>query len=761
MSFPIPDNEAERLAELHALDILNSPPSAVLDGVCVLARKMFNLPSACIGLVDRDRQWFKANSGFGQVEGTSRAHSFSAWTLMDNEMLVVPDARDDPRFRDNIYVVGDPHIRFYIGSPIALRPGLNIGSLCLFGPEPRELAPDEREIVLHLTQIIVDQFRLHEATRRTKRELEHRRTSQSLLEMQSRELWRRQTLLAQTERLAKVGGWELDVATRRLSWSDGVYRIYGLPPTSEPTEELALAHFPLEARRHFRRKFVHALRTGEAFEIELPFVNAQGQHRLIRQSCELEIEDGVPARAFGIMQDVTERKQAEQRMWHMANHDALTDLPNRGLMRDKLDIALRRARRSGGYVGVLLVDLDQFKDVNDTLGHDAGDALLIEVARRLMASVSELDTVARLGGDEFIVLLSRMENADDGMIVAQRILAALSLPFEYRRTSLSCRGSIGVTVAPDHGTDPSTLLKNADIALYRAKSAGRGIAVAYDPRMQKATENRVQLAARVRLGLKNGEFQPFYQPKVSLSTGAIVGFEALLRWRHPRRGVLGPQDFSAIFEDPHLSVEMGERLLQLTTRDMAQWTALGCDYGHVAINVSSPEFAHGELPERVLTALDLAGLGTERLTIEVTETVFLGRGTEMVRQSLQILNQAGIRIALDDFGTGFASLSHLKQFPVDRIKIDRSFVHDIEHDIDDAAIVRAVINLGQSLGIETVAEGVETFSQASYLRANGCDYAQGFLYSKALPASRVPALLKGWSPELASYGAPGPLDALM
>lgn len=760
MVFPIPENEAERLAELHALEILNSPPSPVLDGVCLLARKLFDVPSACIGLVDRERQWFKANSGFGEIKGTSRAHSFSAWTIMDDALLVVPDACEDARFRDNIYVVGEPHIRFYVGSPIALRPGLNIGTLCLFGPEPRELKDDDREIILHLTQIIVDQFRLHEATRRTRRELEHRRTSQSLLEMQSRELWRRQTLLAQTERLAKVGGWELEVATRRLSWSDGVYRIYGLSPGSEPTEDLALSHFPFEARRHFRRKFIQALRTGEGFELELPFVNAQGQHRLIRQSCELEVENGTAVRAFGIMQDVTESKQAEQRMWHMANHDALTDLPNRGLMRDKLDIALRRARRSGGYVGVLLVDLDQFKDVNDTLGHDAGDALLVEVARRLTASVSEVDTVARLGGDEFIVLLSRMENAGDGMIVAQRILSTLSMPFDYRRTSsLSCRGSIGVTVAPDHGMDPSTLLKNADIALYRAKSAGRGIAVAYDPRMQKATENRVQLAARVRLGLKNGEFQPFYQPKVSLSTGAIVGFEALMRWRHPRRGVLGPQDFSAIFDDPHLSVEIGERLLQLTTRDMAQWTALGCNFGHVAINVSSPEFAHGELPERVLTALDLAGVGPERLTIEVTETVFLGRGTETVRQSLQLLNQAGVRIALDDFGTGFASLSHLKQFPVDRIKIDRSFVHDIEHDIDDAAIVRAVINLGQSLGIETVAEGVETSSQASYLRANGCDYAQGYLYSKALPASRVPALIKGWSPDLAAYKAIEPIDA--
>jgi len=743
MAYPIPENETERLAELHALELLNSGPSPALDGICMLARQVLDLPFACIGLLDRHRQWFKAKSGW-DAEGTSREHSFSAYTILSSEPFIVPDARADSRFADSMYVREAPHIRFYAGVPIALRSGLNIGALCMFGPEPRVATAAEIDVLVHLARIVTDQFRLHEATRRAKRELEHRRTSQSLLEMQSRELWRRQTLLAQTERIAKVGGWEFDIATKRLNWSDGIYRIYGLTPGKEPSIELAMSHYPAEARQQFQRKLDAALRSRESFEIELPFVNAQGNHRVVRKTCELEVDGDNVVRAFGILQDVTDQKEAEQRMWHMANHDALTDLPNRGMMRDKLDTALRRARRSGSHVGLLLVDLDHFKDVNDSLGHDAGDALLIEAGRRLGASVGEVDTVARLGGDEFIVLLSRMENASEGMEAAQRVLSALSLPFIYRRTSLSCRGSIGVTIAPEHGTDPSTLLKNADIALYRAKAAGRGVAVVYDSGMQQATESRIQLAGRVRQALKNGEFLPYYQPKVSLSTGAIVGFEALLRWRHPRKGVLGPADFGQIFEDPDLAVIIGERVLELVTRDMASWKASGFDFGHVAINVSSAEFARGELPERILTALDAVGLPPEVLTVEVTETVFLGRGTEIVRQSLQMLNQAGVRIDLDDFGTGYASLTHLKQFPVDRIKIDRSFVHDIEHDIDDAAIVRAVINLGRSLGIKTVAEGVETASQAAYLRLNGCDFAQGFLYSKAIPASRVPALLRGW-----------------
>lgn len=758
MAYPIPENEAERLAELHALEILESGPSAALDGVCVLAREILGVPSVAVALLDSDRQCFRAKAGV-DMDGTSREESFSAWTIASSELTIVPDARLDPRFAENTYVTGEPGIRFYAGVPLALRAGLNIGTLCLWGPEPRTLTAPEIELINHLARIVVDQFRLHEATRRTRRELDHRRISQRLLEMQSRELWRRQNLLAQTERLAKVGGWEFDVATDRLNWSDGVYRIYGLTPGIEPDKTQALSHFPPEARQLFLKKLEAALRDRELFEIELPFVDAHGNHRIVRKTCELETDGETVIRAFGILQDITEQKEAEQRMWHMANHDALTGLPNRGLMRERLEMALRRSRRSHRHVGVLLVDLDQFKDVNDTLGHDAGDALLVEAANRLGACIGDADMVARLGGDEFIVLLTRMESPTDAMVAAQHLLAALSVPFNYRRTALSGRGSIGIAVAPEHGSDPSTLLKNADIALYRAKAGGRGIAVEYDTQMQQATEKRIQLCARVRLALKNGEMQPYYQPKVSLRTGAIVGFEALLRWRHPRRGLLGPKEFGQVFDDPDLAGLIGERLLDLTTRDMVSWTALGCDFGHVAINVTSSEFARGGLPERVLTVLDNLHIQPERLAIEVTETVFLGRGTEVVRTSLQSLNHAGVLIALDDFGTGYASLTHLKQFPVDRIKIDRSFVQDIEHDVDDAAIVRAVITLGQSLGIETVAEGVETLAQAEYLRANGCDLAQGYLYSKALPASRVPALLRGWDASGVVEANPGrPVD---
>ncbi|WP_051661299.1 EAL domain-containing protein [Bosea sp. 117] len=745
MTYPVPEKEAERLANLHALGIIDSAPSSGMEGVCALACEMLGVPFACVGLVDRDRQWLKARVGF-EPEGTSREHSFSGWTIMGDELLVVPDARVDPRFATNIYVTGEPHIRFYVGAPIAVRPGLNVGSLCVFGTEPRELKPREADLVRHLANIVSDQFRLHEATRRAKLELEHRRTSQGLLEMQSRELWRRQTLLGQTERLARVGGWEFDKGAQRLTWSDGVYRIYGLNPNKSPSLDLALSHFPPEARSQLQRRLDAALQNGETFDVELPFVNVGGDHRIVRHTCDVEADGDDVIRIFGILQDITEHKEAERRMWHMANHDALTDLPNRGLMRDRLDTALRRARRSGAHVMLLLIDLDQFKDVNDSLGHDAGDALLIEAARRLNSCVREIDTVARLGGDEFIVLLDRIDNPVDGMVTAERILVELRRPFSYRRATLSCRGSIGIAMAPDHGTDPSELLKNADVALYRAKALGRGVAVQYDTAMREAAESRIQLSTRVHVALQNNEFVPYYQPTVSLKTGAIVGFEALLRWRHPRKGLLGPSEFGQVFDDPDLALAIGTSVLEMAVRDMKVWRDAGHDFGRVAVNVSSAEFARGDLAERVLSTLDGADMPPERFGIEVTESVFLGHGIDAVRSTLQTLSRAGVLIALDDFGTGYASLTHLKQFPVDRIKIDRSFIRDLEHDADDAAIVRTVINLGRSLGIKTVAEGVETVFQASYLRVNGSDFAQGYLFSKALPASRVPWLLRNWTP---------------
>lgn len=749
MGYPIPENEAERLAEVQALALGNSGTYSgafpAMDGVCTIARQLFGVPSTCVGIVERDHQWFVARSGV-ELEATSREQAFSAWAIMGDGIFVVEDARLDPRFRDNTYVVCDPFVRFYVGVPIALTPGVNIGSLCIFGPEPRELAPHEADILRHLSTIIADQIRLHQATRHARIELEHRRTSQNLLEFQSRELWRRQALLAQTERLARVGGWEYDVRSGRLTWSDGVYRIYGVAPGREPTMDFALSHFPPEARAMFQRRFEVALRTGDSFDLELSFVDAQGHHRIVRSSCDVERDGEIAVRAFGILQDITEQKESEQRMWHMANHDALTDLPNRGLMRDRLDIALRRARRAGCHVALLLIDLDQFKDVNDSLGHDAGDALLVEAAQRLLGCIREVDTVARLGGDEFVIILDRIASSVDARIVADRVLEALREPFVYRRSKLSCRGSIGYAMAPDHGTDPTELLKNADIALYRAKSGGRGIAVQYDAEMRAATETRIQLATRVRLGLENGEFVPYYQPKISLRSGEIVGFEALLRWRHPRKGLLGPSDFFLAFEDTDLAVTIGGRVLDVVVRDIRDWLDAGLEFGAVAINLTSAEFSRGELAERLLDTLSDNGVPAERLAVEVTESVLLGRGIDSVMQSLSILHRAGVKVALDDFGTGYASLTHLKQFPVDLIKIDRSFISDIERDADDAAIVRAVVNLGHSLGIRTVAEGVETNSQAAFLRMNGCDYAQGFLFSKALPASRVPWLLRSWAP---------------
>ncbi|HYF55897.1 MAG TPA: bifunctional diguanylate cyclase/phosphodiesterase, partial [Salinarimonas sp.] len=396
----------------------------------------------------------------------------------------------------------------------------------------------------------------------------------------------------------------------------------------------------------------------------------------------------------------------------------------------------------GTSVSLLLLDLDDFKAVNDTLGHDAGDALLKETARRLSAMVRDCDTVARLGGDEFAIILVEPMSLDSAACFAEMLTEQLRSIFEYEGRALSTKASIGVAAFPDHHREPDELMKDADIALYRAKADGRSRAALYTAEARVELERRIQVAREVREALPLGQFVPHYQPKVALGTGRIVGFEALARWVHPARGLLTPGTFGSAFDDPEIALALGETMVRAVAADLRGWLASGLEPGRVAVNFSSAEFADPSLARRVLDILGGAGVPGSRFEVEVTETVFLGRATETAAAILAEFHAAGVSVALDDFGTGFASLTHLKRFPVDHIKVDQSFVRDLETDRDDAAITEAVIGLGRSLGIRITAEGVETAGQVEILRRAGCDAGQGYLFSKPVPATRVPWLLK-------------------
>ncbi|MGP9820096.1 putative bifunctional diguanylate cyclase/phosphodiesterase [Salinarimonas sp. NSM] len=505
-----------------------------------------------------------------------------------------------------------------------------------------------------------------------------------------------------------------------------------------------------------RARFVAAVTAQgrvEGFETRLRRPDGEERDVLLAASA-IDI-DGRAALLAAVV-DITERKLAEGRVWRAANHDALTGLPNRAQFQARLDtISARAAARvaadagreqgegaSGGETGaaLLLLDLDGLKEVNDTLGHDAGDALLVEVARRLTAEVGPDDVVARLGGDEFAVVLARADRAEAER-TATRLLGAMHASVLFRDRVLVGRISIGLALCPEHDTAPGELVKDADLALYAAKQGGRNRVVVYEPRLREGFQRRVTLLRDVAEALGADAIEPHYQPKVSLETGRVTGFEALARWRRADGTVVTPHGFAAAFEDPELAIAIGERMRARVCADVRGWMEAGLACGRIAVNFAPAEFRRPDLAPRVLAQLARAGVPAERIDVEVTESVFLGQGGEAVEAILRAFQEAGMRIALDDFGTGFASLTHLKRFPVDDIKIDRSFVRDLIEDPDDAAIASAVIELGRALEIAVTAEGVETQAQAAFLAARGCAQAQGWLFGRPMPAGAVAPFL--------------------
>jgi len=434
-------------------------------------------------------------------------------------------------------------------------------------------------------------------------------------------------------------------------------------------------------------------------------------------------------------EDITERRLAENRIAHMARHDALTDLPNRVLLRERLEQAFSgEQRHDDRFPTVLMLDLDRFKEVNDTLGHPAGDALLESVAERLRACVRKSDMVARLGGDEFaIVHFAERAAAAEAELLAKRIVEVLGAPFDLAGQLAAIGASIGIAVAPEDGADPDTLMKNADLALYRSKSEGRGTYRFFAPEMDERMQARRNLEADLRNALRDKQFTVHYQPLVNLETDQICGFEALLRWAHPDRGNVGPSEFIPLAEETGLILPIGEWVLREACIEAAGWP----DHLKIAVNLSPAQFRSPSLVQTVMSALADAGMPANRLELEVTESVML-QDEAAAFATLGRLRDLGVRIALDDFGTGYSSLSSLRKFPFNKIKIDRSFVSDLsEANVDALAVVRSIAQLGVSLGIATTAEGVETEHQLDRVRAEGCTEIQGYFICPPSPASEI------------------------
>jgi diguanylate cyclase len=435
-------------------------------------------------------------------------------------------------------------------------------------------------------------------------------------------------------------------------------------------------------------------------------------------------------------QMATSLREATAELQHLVLHDTLTKLPNRLLLEDRLQQAVEECRRAGGHCAVLFVDLDRFKTLNDSLGHFAGDTVLRTVAERLRAAVRLEDTVSRMGGDEFVVLLKRVARAEDAGEVAGKIIEALSRPIVLDENELRIGASIGVSVYPDHGHSSTRLIANADAAMYHVKKCGRANFAFFTPDMSTFFPKRLALENELRAALEKNQIVLHYQPKVDMRSGRIVGLEALARWQHPQRGMIWPSEFIPLAEETGLIVRLGNWVLQEACLQTRRWQELGIADMPVAVNISGVQFQQRDLVKTVARALEWSGLAPRYLELEITESVVMQNAPEAIVM-LDELHRMGVSLSIDDFGTGYSSLNYLKRFPIDKLKIDQSFIRDISVDSDDAAIVQAIIAMAHGLRLRVVAEGVEHQDQLDFLRALGNDEYQGYLYSKPLPAPEL------------------------
>jgi diguanylate cyclase (GGDEF)-like protein/PAS domain S-box-containing protein len=555
--------------------------------------------------------------------------------------------------------------------------------------------------------------------------------------------------LASAQAMSHIGSWDWDIERDRVWWSDELYRIFGLEPAaSEPTVEGFLDLVHDDDRARVGEIVSAAASEAQDFSYEARVVRPDGTIRLIHAlGVVTQDEDGRASHAAGTVQDVTDRKSLEDKIQHQAFHDSLTGLANRELFLDRVGHALARQRRAPTPLAVLFLDLDDFKTVNDSLGHRAGDDLLIDVAHRMASVIRPGDTVARLGGDELAILLEDLDAVDGAVYVADRVTKLFDRPFVVDDSEFSIHASIGIAFSePGDERAPEDLLRDADIAMYEVKRSGKGTFQLFEVGMRIAASERLQFKADLQRAVDHGELILHYQPIVDLGSGEVDGVEALVRWQHPERGLIPPLDFIPFAEESGLIVPIGRWVLFEACRTAASW-GLEDDAAppSISVNVSPLRFRHPGFVEELKEVLATTGLPPERLVLEITESALVEDVAKVVER-LEELKKLGVQLAIDDFGTGYSSLSYLKHFPVDVLKIDKTFIDSIALGAEDSALARAVLSLGQSLGLTIVAEGVEEGAQAEVLKGLGCPLAQGYRFSRPVPASEIARLIEGWIP---------------
>ncbi len=715
--FPAAMSEKARLRALDEYAVFDTPPDSDLDRLVELAARIYGAPLAALSLVGKDRLYFKSRFGM-EATGICREGSFCSYAIESDGIFLVPDARTDERFAAHPLVKETPKIRFYAGLPLTVPGGQKIGALCIFDTKPwPKFTDDDRKNLQDVADLVMSRLELRRLGRA--KQDGHLRFER----------------IASTSPDAIVGA---DSSGSINYWNGAAERLFGYPGEEAMGEPIGLI-FPQRVKKLQTAKLVSLVNRGtrntSAQQIGLIAQRHDGSEFAAELSLSVWRENNDVSFA-AILRDVTERQEGEQRLFALAHLDSVTGLPNRASLIERLQEAVEE-----GAGTLLLIDLLGFKDINDSLGHEMGDLVLSEAAKRLRARAARDSTLSRVGADEFAVFLPHLTDATRASKHADEIMQQFSAPLGLDGESIHVGINIGLAICPTHGSRAEDLLANADLALQNAKEvSGRGYQF-FKPSLRRAVIARRTLETELHQALKSSQFELFYQPQVRLADRKLVGAEALLRWRHPQRGLLTPGDFLSVLESSPIAAPVGDWVLRTACAQAAAWRCLGMPEFRAAVNLFGAQFNDGDLPTRVERALMQNDLPADALELEITENIML-RHDETIIVPLREMCAWGVGIAFDDYGTGFASLSLLKRYPVTRLKIDKDFVRDLCSDAEDAAIIQAIMYLGRRLGLSVIAEGVETEAQQEALRLYGCTEGQGYLYGRPLPASAFADFLR-------------------
>lgn len=708
--YPVrPDDEA-RIQVLDAFALMDSPAEQEYDHIVKMASRIFDVPIALISLVHKDRQFFKARVGLDVCE-TDRDVSFCTFAIIQHDVFVVLDALQDERFSKNALVVGHPNIRFYAGAPLITKAGYPLGSLCLIDNKPRASFSDrDQQVLQDLAVMVLERMEL--------RRLERGGVESRL-------------------RFANITSTSPDAiicanANNQItSWNSSAEAIFGYRAEEAIGQSLNII-MPEGMRAQHNAGLARVASGGPTRIIgsstNLMAMRRDGSEVPIELSLSQWVDAGEPQ--FGaIIRDITHRLEAVKQLRRAAEYDHLTGLSNRSSLKSRIQEACEAQLTAT----ILLIDLDGFKDVNDTLGHSAGDSVLQVIANRLRDRVSAEHMVARLGGDEFVVFITGAADPDNAVALGLALIAAVEEPIVFEDAPIHIGASVGVTMRAGSDGNGDQMLANADLALYQAKADGRQLIRIFTPELRQTASKKGALTSSLRQAWEKQEFEMYYQPQVRLKDGSISGAEALIRWNHPDHGVMSPAAFLSVLEGGLLAVPVGEWILRTACEQAAQWRRQGHAQFRMGVNLFAAQFRTRDFAEVVESVLTDFSLPAGALELEITENTIL-RNEQRIMQPLRHLRALGVGVAFDDFGTGFASLSLLKDYPVSRLKIDRSFVSGIERSKKSEVIVEAVARLAAGLELEVTAEGIETREQEHLMRHYACHEGQGYLYGRPMTA---------------------------